>query len=381
MDLKFLHVEAGTSLSANSLRRQRSDDGYGRSTPLPKLILGTPEQWTWPAPPLSWQHLPPPPDGVAQPCSIEVVSGKTVHGEMLNFNPVAGNLTFASTADGDPVSVAFSSFRRLTLTTPLRAVRYSLGSRVERLPLAAQERDYRLHGASHAPPMTGRTTGHVEANAGLYLFTPVDEDAALQRVFVPRWAYSQCEFGPSAEEMAASLWISSPAVLLEAIERQEKMPVLPIGQSLLALGLLTQAQLDRELAKPVGDSPLGESLVATGLISHVDLQTAIAHKMGYPTVDLNRFPIDLLAVAKVPKDIAARHCMLPLMIDHGRLIVAVDRPSRVTELRSLHLYLQTPIVPVLASAMQIAVARDRLLPDVWSQQVVGRPSLIAASHG
>jgi len=83
----------------------------------------------------------------------------------------------------------------------------------------------------------------------------------------------------------------------------------------------------------------------------------------------------------VPKDIAARHCTLPLMIDHGRLIVAVDRPSRVTELRSLHLYLQTPIVPVLASAMQIAVALDRLLPDVWSQHVVGRPSLIAATHG
>jgi hypothetical protein len=53
----------------------------------------------------------------------------------------------------------------------------------------------------------------------------------------------------------------------------------------------------------------------------------------------------------------------------------------VTELRSLRLYLQTPIVPVLASAMQIAVALDRLLPDVWSQQVVGRPSLIAATYG
>jgi hypothetical protein len=126
----------------------------------------------------------------------------------------------------------------------------------------------------------------------------------------------------------------------------------------------------------VGDSPLGESLVATGLISHADLQTAIAHKMGYPMVDLNRFPIDLLAVAKVPKDIAARHRMLPLMIDQGRLIVAVDRPSRVTELRSLHLHLQTPIVPVLASAMQIAVALDRLSPDVWSQHVVGRPAFV-----
>jgi len=112
--------------------------------------------------------------------------------------------------------------------------------------------------------MIGRTAGYVEAAAGLYLFTPIDEEAALQRVFVPRCAYSHCEFGPSAEEIAARLWIGSPAELLDAIERQERMPVLPIGQSLLALGLLTPAQLDRELAKPAGDRPLGEALVATG---------------------------------------------------------------------------------------------------------------------
>ena len=41
---------------------------------------------------------------------------------MRSFDPVAGILSFASTADGEPVSLAFSNFRRLTLTTPLRAV-------------------------------------------------------------------------------------------------------------------------------------------------------------------------------------------------------------------------------------------------------------------
>jgi hypothetical protein len=219
----------------------------------------------------------------------------------------------------------------------------------------------------------------VETAAGLFLFTPVEQEAALQRVFVPRWAYSHCEFGPSAEEIAARLWIGSPDVLLEAIEHQERMPVLPIGQSLLALGLLTRAQLDRELAKPAGDTPLGEALVAAKLISHTDLQTALAHKMGYPMVDLKRFPVDPLAVIKVPKDIAVHHRILPLLIDRGRLIVAVDRPSRVTELRSLHIQVQTSIVPVLASAMQITVALEKLLPDVWSQQVVGRPSFLQST--
>jgi len=80
---------------------------------------------------------------------------------MRNFDPVAGYLTFASAADGDPQSFAFASFRRLTLMTPLKAVQQSLSGRAARLPTAAQERDYTLRGAAHAPPMTGRTTGYV----------------------------------------------------------------------------------------------------------------------------------------------------------------------------------------------------------------------------
>jgi len=331
-----------------------------------------PEQWAWPAPPFAWQPVPPPADNVAQPCSIEDLSGNAVHGEMRNFDPVAGSLTFASTADGDAVSWAFSRLRRLVLATPLRAGSQGMGGSGERPPAAAHERDYTLHDVAQARPMTGRTTDYVEADTELYLFTPVDEEPALQRVFVPCSAYSSCEFGPSAEEIAARLWISSPHALLEAIERQERKPVLPIGHSLLALGLLTQAQLDRELARSTDDRPLGESLVAAGLISHADLQTVIAHKMGYPMVDLKRFPIDPSAVAKMPPSIAARHRVLPLMLDHGRLIVAVDRPSRVTELRSLHIYLNTPIVPVLASVMQITLALDKLSSDVWLQHVANR---------
>jgi hypothetical protein len=376
MDLKFLQVAAAAPLSAAASRRSRPDDGHARSTPFPTLTFGAPDHWTWPAPPLAWQHVPPPANNVAQPCSIEIASGATVHGEMRDFDPVGGNLSFGSTASGESVSIAFSKFRRLTLTTPLRTLSQPLGIRVEQVPAAAHERGYTLHGSAQTPPMTGRTTGYVEAAAGLYLFEPVDDRAALQRVFVPRCAYSNCEFGLSASEIAATLWISTPEALLAAIERQERMPVLPIGQSLLALGLLTQGQLDRELAKPAGDRPLGESLVACGLISHADLHTAIAHKMGYPMVDLTRFPVDPLALSKVSKDIAARHHMLPLLIDRGRLIVAVDRPSRVAELRSLHTYVNTLIVPVLASEMQITAALDRLSRDVWSHHVVVRPSFV-----
>jgi len=350
----------------------------GKSTPLPSLLLDASDPWEWPSPPLDWQHLPAPIKGVPQRCAIEGLRGERVRAEILDFDPTAAKVTLRATTDGPAGLLAFSRFRRLTLVEPLRAAPRMAGEPAPRIPAARQERDYTLwtDDTGQALSLTGRTAGHVETAGGLYLFTPVDEEAALQRVFVPRSAFARCEFGPSAAEIAATLWIADAHALLQAIDRQERMPVLPIGQSLLALGLLTQAQLDRELSRLGGDRPLGESLVAAGLISKVDLQTAIAHKMGYPMVDLARFPIDPAAVNMVPKGITARHRVLPLMTDQGRLIVAVDRPSRVNELRALHIHVRTPIVPVLASAMQITVALDKLSRDMWSQHVFGRPSIV-----
>jgi hypothetical protein len=342
-----------------------------KSTPFPTLVFDPVEQWEWPSPPLDWPHEPPPIKGTPQPCAIEAPSGATVLGDMLDFDPQAARVVFRAKAGSPPGSLAFSRFRRLTLVEPLRAAPQFAGAPLERVPAARQERDYALQssGTAKVPTLSGRTAGHVETSAGLFLFAPVDEEAALQRVFVPRWAYSHCSFGLSAEEIAAKLWISTPQALLEAIERQDRAPVLPIGQSILALGLMTQAQLDRALAKPSAGVPLGEALVAARVITKSDLQAAIAHKMGYPMVDLTRFPIDPEVVSKVPKDVAARHHMLPLMMDKERLIVAVDRPSRVVDLRSLHLSVRTPVVPVLAPRLQIAAALDRLSRDLWSQHV------------
>jgi hypothetical protein len=241
------------------------------------------------------------------------------------------------------------------------------GAPVERLPPAAQEREYRLYSKNHAAPLVGRTAGHVETEHGLYLFAPIEEETSLQRVFVPRSAYERCEFGQSIEEIAAARWIAEPRVLLEAIERQQRMPVLPLGQSMLALGLLTQEQLDRALASKNERVPLGERLVADGIITRADLQTAIAHKMGYPLVDLTRFAIDPQAVAKLPRRLAVEYRAVPLMLDRKRLIVAVYKPSRAARLQGLHGLGE--VVPVLAPKAQLLVSLSRLAHDVWAPVV------------
>lgn len=343
-------------------------------TPFPTLITDAPEdpgRWQWPAPPFAWRHRPAPAHDVAQPCCIESRAGTAVDGEMLGFDPAGRTLTFRSSSAGPAVELPFARIRRLTLKSTLEPVVQIGPVPVERLPAAAHERDYRLQLNAGAAVVSGRTTGRVEAPEGLYLFTPVDEEAALQRVFVPRTAYTLAEFGASAEEVAARMWIASPTELLAAIERQQRMPIRPLGQSMLELGLLTPAQLERALARQTRDVPLGESLVASGLISRGSLQTALAHKMGYPLVDLTRFPIDPKAIAKLPQGIAAKFRLVPLMLDGTRLIVAVDKPSRIVKLKADHTA-GLSVVPVLASRMQILLAQDRQKHDVWSGHVADR---------
>jgi len=72
--------------------------------------------------------------------------------------------------------------------------------------------------------------------------------------------------------------ISDPRELLQAIERQRTLKLLPIGTSLLQLGLVTREQLDQALKTKGEGSPLGEALVKSGAISRADLERALAHK-------------------------------------------------------------------------------------------------------
>jgi Type II secretion system (T2SS), protein E, N-terminal domain len=347
------------------------------TTPFPILTLDETPPWQWPLP-AGTRHVPSPPLGTPQACCIETQTGITLEGVMLDFDPAKRRLHMRTSAAGPDVSLTFARLRRLTLTTPLPPAARSAGAPRERMPASAQERDYRLQQVGDAPtqPLTGRTAGHVEAAEGMYLYSPVGDEGAVQRVFVPRSAYSRCEFGASSEELAARHWIASPAELIEAISRQQQQPVIPLGQSLLELGLLTQAQLDRTLAGLDGKTALGEALVGSGLVSRTDLQTALAHKMGFPLVDLARFPQDSAAMALLPLRVAISHRVMPLLLEQQRLIVAVDRPGRVLKLRELDAYARREIVPALALKSQILVAMNRQSGEGWNRNVAESVSFL-----
>jgi hypothetical protein len=357
-------------------------------TPLPTLLLDADRAWEWPQPPLARtrNRVMMPLDGGVQPCVIETHSGVTVQGHLMHFDIEACTLRVAIGGSGDGLNLAFANFRRLILTAPWPLARRPANAPVEHLPASAQERGYRVELAGGGE-LIGPTMGYVQAAGGWFLFEPLEGGAALRRIFVPQAACAAMHFGKSAEEEAAERWIATPEQLFAALETQKTAPIKPLGEALVDLGFVSRGAIEQTLRVLAGDDnqPLGEALVAAGLLDRADLRTALAHKMGYPLVDLTRFPIDPLAARKLSQRSMQEHHAVPLLQDGERLIVAIDDLARVPHLQSLRGLAGLQLVPVLASRASIDRALAALPQlqgtDFWADNVSLRAKAAPTAPG
>jgi hypothetical protein len=119
--------------------------------------------------------------------------------------------------------------------------------------------------------------------------------------------------------------------------------------------------------------PLGETLVRMGVVSQGQLQTALVRKMGYPLVNLHVFPAAADALRKISHGVARRLQVMPLMLHEGRLIVALDDPtSRHSALDEVEFIAQMKVVPVVGQCLDL----DGVLNAAYEK--IGEPAVGAA---
>ena len=345
--------------------------------------------FAWPTPAYAC-YAAPQPLTEPEPCQIEASNGRTMNGALLELDPAAGVAKVRIPPARIAIPLRFEQLRKLTLLRPLLPAPAqddgALGSFMAQRPAVGVK--VHLKGAA---PIDTLSIGHHEDAGGIYLFAPVDTRGSVQRVFVPKCAYERAEIGERIGEVLVAQRAASAAqvgqalaeqqqlrsrrlgeVLLtkqivdaaeleQAIAEQARMPMVRIGEALIALGFIDQAQLDQALAQQRDDRsvPLGELLVRRGLVTRADLQTALARKMGYPLVDVTQFPAETEALSRLPYAVACRVPALPLLLRSGRLVVAVEDPSRPAVLDELEFAAQTKVVPVLArvNVLPAAIAR------------------------
>jgi type II secretory ATPase GspE/PulE/Tfp pilus assembly ATPase PilB-like protein len=354
----------------------------------------------WPTPPFAAY-----PAAVEQQqpleCDIEGLNHRLISGRLIFFVPDESLAYVQVPPARTTITLRFEQFRTLALREVLPAQSLLDHDPHTGLLDARPRSPYRVK-MLQGSMLEGETVGHVETDAGLFLFPPADDQGGVRRLFVPRSGYERVEIGPrigdvlvaqnaaTTQQVEAAVReqealrerklgdilltrkIVEPDTLKTALEQQSRMPMVRIGEALVSLGLVTSGQLDEALAQQQADRsmPLGELLVKLQFVSRQDLQTALAHKMGYPLVDVMNFPTDAEALRKIPYAMASRLEVLPLLLWDGRLAVAMEDPSQRKTIEELEFVSQLKIVPALAQVgsleSAIRLAYEKIGTDVWA---------------
>ncbi len=347
----------------------------------------------WPAP-LSALYGKAEPWSEPQECELEGLNGAVGHCALVSLSPADRTIEIQIERAKIPVTLSFSQFRRLTLKKPIYPQDLISTEQFPGIQGHQASAEYQLT-LNDGSVRTGLTVGYVETPYGLFVFSPVDQRGAVERVFIPHDAFvsvgltdhvwaatpdANAAPGLPAISRAAKLneYLADAAVvsreqLMLALDHQSKMPAIRVGEALLRLGYVSETQLQQALAEQSGRSakPLGELLIQAGALSRRDLNTALARKMGYPVVDVTRFPIEYEALEKVPLSTARRLMVLPLLTRGELTVVASANPTRREFLEELEFLLHGRVIATLGDEDQISQAMtdayDRLSRGDWQK--------------
>jgi len=172
--------------------------------------------------------------------------------------------------------------------------------------------------------------------------------------------------GFSAPTRQALGMVETPEQLVDALALQAKLKPIPLGEAFVALDLLSVAQVNEALRQQQEDKtlPLGQILINSGMLSQAALQSALVRKMGYPLVDLKKFPFDSAAIRRIPQDLAMRLKALPLLELSKALVVAMPDPLNFKGNQELEFFVGLKIIPVMANMEDLLVTIVRLHREI-----------------
>jgi type II secretory ATPase GspE/PulE/Tfp pilus assembly ATPase PilB-like protein len=347
----------------------------------------SPARGAWPAPPYfaysraEDAHLP-------CPCTLHRHDGQVRVGRLLRFLPDQNALEFQALDRSSSTLVDFGTLRSVRLTQPVGLVRREI-NRIEQAAVmpAQSTQTYRVKfrgGEEEA----GETRGFVTEKYGLFLYPPSDADNSI-RLFLPAQAMVSHSIGPSLGELLSDRagdtvdfvnlglqfqrdlrtqrigdyltanQIISRDKLEQALKGKEQTkPDTMLGQVLLKEKLVSQQELEEAVRRQQRDRllPLGEILVEMGIIDRTTVNRLLVQKLGIPFVDPARFNAEPEAVRLLDKKLAEKHQVIPLLRTGEEIIVAMENPTAVDALHDLRFYTKLRVVPVMASRDTILAA-------------------------
>ncbi len=142
----------------------------------------------------------------------------------------------------------------------------------------------------------------------------------------------------------------------------------PLGERLLAAGVITRPQLDLALREGRRQGKmLGESLIALGFVSAETLTSSLADEANSEVIDVASAVVDDAVLALVPYELAKRHRALPLRRDGDILTVALSNALNVVAIDALE--------RATGLRLDVATAPDADLTDAIERHYAQRSSI------
>ena len=338
-------------------------------------------------------------------CTAEGWGGNSVAGHLIDFDPEHRVASILAFSESRPLALKFNQIKRLKIDLQPDTDKDFESSNVledagqgEPKPFVVHLRDGAIYsGIAHA---------HRRVPYGLWIFPKKMLDKDPFRVFMPRAAVNRFELvedrpadagetqfdaqdfndsvATEVETLGVELavgrqsaaMVETPEQLRDALEDQARLKPVPIGEALLGLGKITAEQLTEALQRQKLNRslPLGRMLIEMGVVTPEDLQTAFARKMGYPFVDIKRFPVDVGALRRVPLAISARLKVLPLVEVQGALVVAMPDPLQYKIIEELEFTAQRKVIPVVTTSTELPAQITRAYRGIGMVDTRAQPS-------
>ncbi len=120
-----------------------------------------------------------------------------------------------------------------------------------------------------------------------------------------------------------------------------------LGKILLRQRALSPEELERALAENKGGR-LASRLAASGAISDVAALKALSEQHGIPGIDLGQVCLRLEDLELLPREIAEKHLILPVLVRDDRLFIAMANPREKKVLDELEFVTGKKVYPYVA---------------------------------
>lgn len=161
---------------------------------------------------------------------------------------------------------------------------------------------------------------------------------------------------------------------------QARNPALrPLGEILMAHGMISQHQLDEAIQQRVPGLKLGGRLLKSGVINGLQLAQALAEQAGVPMERMDCRCLDKRLIAALPSGVARHYAVLPLREEPDRLVLASESRLDPVSLAALSRKIGRPVRYVIVPRGEVVVGLRQGYGDTQNTEQFALLSRAAAA--